>query len=161
MIDYMQDTSCCFPPEHQQHQIHLPYATRLAQFSANISHAMPVLSAYSAVMLITCSSVHAACVPQLIRLLSAAVCMLCICDTQRVDMQDGSVHDYLFDQMSGDWVHWMKTVPQQELPPTLSFNEIIVQTIDTVRYSHLMRLLITHGHHTLFTGQLFTTPMIM
>ena len=67
-------------------------------------------------------------------------------------MQDGSVHDYMFDQESCDWVHWMKTVPHQELPPTLAFHEIIVQTIDTVRYSYLMRLLITHGHHTLFTG---------
>ncbi|KAL0050690.1 hypothetical protein WJX82_005287 [Trebouxia sp. C0006] len=65
---------------------------------------------------------------------------------------DGSVHDYMFDQESCDWVHWMKTVPSQELPPTLAFHEIIVQTIDTVRYSYLMRLLITHGHHTLFTG---------
>jgi len=69
-------------------------------------------------------------------------------------MQDGSVHDYMFDQESCDWVHWMKTVPTQELPPTLAFHEIIVQTIDTVRYSYLMRLLITHGHHTLFTGVL-------
>ncbi len=67
-------------------------------------------------------------------------------------LQDGSVHDYMFDQESCDWVHWMKTVPAQELPPTLAFHEIIVQTIDTVRYSYLMRLLITHGHHTLFTG---------
>ncbi|KAA6419936.1 MAG: dynein heavy chain axonemal [Trebouxia sp. A1-2] len=65
---------------------------------------------------------------------------------------DGSVHDYVFDQESCDWVHWTKTVPAQELPPTLAFHEIIVQTIDTVRYSYLMRLLITHGHHTLFTG---------
>lgn len=69
-------------------------------------------------------------------------------------LQDGNVQDYLFDQTSCDWVHWMKTVPQQELSPTLAFNEIIVQTIDTVRYSYLMRLLITHGHHTLFTGWL-------
>lgn len=67
-------------------------------------------------------------------------------------LQDGSVHDYLFDQESCDWVHWTATVPAQELPASLSFNEIIVQTIDTVRYSFLMRLLITHGHHTLFTG---------
>ncbi|KAL3161683.1 hypothetical protein ABBQ38_008782 [Trebouxia sp. C0009 RCD-2024] len=65
---------------------------------------------------------------------------------------DGGVHDYLFDQEACDWVHWMATVPAQELPPSLTFNEIIVQTIDTVRYSYLMRLLITHGHHTLFTG---------
>ena len=62
------------------------------------------------------------------------------------------MYDYLFDQESCDWVHWMSTVPSQELTPSLSFNEIIVQTIDTVRYSHLMRLLITHYHHTLFTG---------
>ena len=69
-------------------------------------------------------------------------------------MQDGSVHDYMFDQDTCDWVHWMKTVPSQELPATLAFHEIIVQTIDTVRYSYLMRLLIMHGHHTLFTGRL-------
>ena len=62
------------------------------------------------------------------------------------------MHDYMFDQATCDWVHWMKTEPAQELPPSLSYNEIIVQTIDTVRYSYLMRLLITHGHHTLFTG---------
>ena len=62
------------------------------------------------------------------------------------------MHDYMFDQETCDWVHWMKTVPTQELPPSLAFNEIIVQTIDTVRYSYLMRLLMTHGHHTLFTG---------
>lgn len=64
------------------------------------------------------------------------------------------MHDYMFDQDTCDWVHWMKTVPSQELPATLAFHEIIVQTIDTVRYSYLMRLLITHGHHTLFTGRL-------
>lgn len=69
-------------------------------------------------------------------------------------VQDGSVHDYMFDKETCEWVHWMKTVPTQELPPTLAFHEIIVQTIDTVRYSYLMRLLITHGHHTLFTGRL-------
>ena len=69
-------------------------------------------------------------------------------------LQDGSVHDYLFDQESCDWVHWTATVPAQDLPASLNFNEIIVQTIDTVRYSYLMRLLITHGHHTLFTGKL-------
>lgn len=62
------------------------------------------------------------------------------------------MHDYLFDQESCEWVHWTATVPAQELPASLTFNEIIVQTIDTVRYSYLMRLLITHGHHTLFTG---------
>lgn len=74
-----------------------------------------------------------------------------VLDTQ-LSLQDGSVHDYLFDQETCDWVRWMATVPAQELPPSLTFNEIIVQTIDTVRYSYLMRLLITHGHHTLFTG---------
>ena len=32
------------------------------------------------------------------------------------------------------------------------FNEIIVQTIDTVRYSYILQLLATHGKHVMFTG---------
>lgn len=80
-------------------------------------------------------------------------CCTNCCHTRLTSLlQDGSVYDYLFDQQSCDWVHWMQSVPSQELMPSLSFNEIIVQTIDTVRYSHLMRLLITHNHHNLFTG---------
>ena len=40
----------------------------------------------------------------------------------------------------------------EEVAESSSFNEIIIQTIDTVRYSYLMQLLVTHQKHVLFTG---------
>ena len=40
----------------------------------------------------------------------------------------------------------------REVAESSSFNEIIIQTIDTVRYSYLMQLLVTHQKHVLFTG---------
>lgn len=53
----------------------------------------------------------------------------------------------------GKWVKWtedLKDVPA--LPKDALFNEIIVQTVDTVRYTELMRLLITHQKTCLFVG---------
>ena len=47
----------------------------------------------------------------------------------------------------------MDTVPVQEVPTSAAFHEIIVQTIDTVRYTYLLNMLVSHGYHTLFTGE--------
>ena len=39
-----------------------------------------------------------------------------------------------------------------DVPESTPFNEIVVTTIDTIRYSYLLNLLATHGRHVLFTG---------
>ena len=67
-------------------------------------------------------------------------------------LQEGSIYDYLFDKARCGWRHWMDTVPVQEVPTSAAFHEIIVQTIDTVRYTYLLNMLVSHGYHTLFTG---------
>ncbi|KAK9829119.1 hypothetical protein WJX72_004004 [[Myrmecia] bisecta] len=65
---------------------------------------------------------------------------------------EGSMYDYMFDKPTASWRHWMDTVTVEEPATTAAFNEIIVQTIDTVRYSYLLDVLLTHGQHVLFTG---------
>ncbi len=46
--------------------------------------------------------------------------------------KEGSVYDYVFDRPKLQWRGWMETVEAAPVPEGCPFNEIIVQTIDTV-----------------------------
>lgn len=66
--------------------------------------------------------------------------------------QEGTLHDYSFDKAACAWLPWMDGSSVQPIAESLSFNEIIVPTVDTVRCSKLMELLVTHNKHLLFVG---------
>lgn len=66
-------------------------------------------------------------------------------------LQEGALHDYKFDKPSCSWQPWMDSSSLQSIE-SLSFNEIIVPTVDTVRCGELMQLLVTHNKHLLFVG---------
>ena len=67
---------------------------------------------------------------------------------------EGSVYDLHFDKEMGRWKNWLKvsTVDTSPLNERTAFLDIIVTTIDTVRYRFLFDLLVDRGKHVLFAG---------
>ncbi|XP_028438243.1 dynein heavy chain 12, axonemal isoform X1 [Perca flavescens] len=66
----------------------------------------------------------------------------------------GLVYDYFYEfKGKGRWVHWNDTIKNVNLgDKNTKVQEIIVPTIDTVRYTYLMDLCIRYGVPVLFVG---------
>eukprot|EP00854_Cymbomonas_tetramitiformis_P003631 gene3631-4564_t len=64
----------------------------------------------------------------------------------------GQVYDYVFDKQSLVWASWLDTESPQKIPPTAQFNDIVVSSVDTIRYSYLVDLLLTHESNVLLVG---------
>ena len=66
----------------------------------------------------------------------------------------GRVYDYRFiKEGSGKWVSWSEELKEMPpIPKDALFNEIIVPTVDTVRYTYLMKILVLHEKPCLFVG---------
>ena len=65
---------------------------------------------------------------------------------------EGTVYDLHFDKEAFQWRNWLKTVDVAPVSEKLEFQNIVVTTIDTIRYRFLFDLLVTHGKHVLFGG---------
>lgn len=67
----------------------------------------------------------------------------------------GTVFDYRFiKEGMGKWELWTDEIKDAPpIPKDMAFNEIIVPTIDTVRYTYLIKQLVTHGKSILVIGK--------
>jgi dynein heavy chain len=72
--------------------------------------------------------------------------------SKEIPPEDGLVYDFLYDIKAYKWVGWMTTIPEFSVDPRLSFSEIIVPTMDTVRYTFLLNELVKQQRHVLLTG---------
>jgi dynein heavy chain len=71
-----------------------------------------------------------------------------------VKLPEGSVYDYLFERSDGGrWKLWIETIPANyAIPAKAKYDEILVPTADTARYSFLLKTLATHGKSILYVG---------
>ncbi|KAK9812825.1 hypothetical protein WJX72_004356 [[Myrmecia] bisecta] len=63
-----------------------------------------------------------------------------------------SVYAFMFDKAKCKWVAWSDIMDATPLPPDAEYTQIIVPTVDTVRYTFLLNQLVTHHQHCLLVG---------
>jgi dynein heavy chain len=66
---------------------------------------------------------------------------------------DSSIYDYCIDDELCEFVPWLKRVPEYSYDASIPYFNILVPTIDTVRYKYVLDKLVRSGHHALFTGE--------
>jgi len=72
--------------------------------------------------------------------------------------KEATIYDYLYDHKGkftggkASWVKWMQTSPGYVHDPKLSFSEIIIPTLDSVRYTYLLDTLVVNNKHVMMTG---------
>nr|XP_008166211.1 dynein axonemal heavy chain 12 isoform X1 [Chrysemys picta bellii] len=69
--------------------------------------------------------------------------------------EKGLVYDYMYElKGKGRWVHWNEAIKSIKYSDdkNVKIQDLIVPTMDTVRYTYLMDLCITHGKPLLFVG---------
>jgi len=70
---------------------------------------------------------------------------------------DASVYEWLYEPPGAGgrgWVPWMETMGgEYKCDPDKRFSQIVVPTVDTVRYSYLLDTLLAGGHHVLVVGE--------
>ena len=65
-----------------------------------------------------------------------------------------SCYEYVFDTATSKWKLWVDTIAKEDtrIPATASFEEIIVPTLDTARYTYLLNKLLMNNDPVLFVG---------
>jgi dynein heavy chain len=63
-----------------------------------------------------------------------------------------SLFDLYFDREKLSWINWLKTLPPFVVPKEVTYTQMIVPTIDSIRMNKLMTMLILNGKFPLFCG---------
>lgn len=65
------------------------------------------------------------------------------------------IYDFYYDPAENSWLHWMDLVDKEAIdkfPKGTHVQDIVVTTVDTVRYSHIQEYCIMNKIPTLFVG---------
>ena len=73
----------------------------------------------------------------------------------------GLVYDSCFDVNKAKWLGWLETIPNFQIPASAQFQEILVPTMDSIRYVHIMTTLLDGNYPSLFVGDTGTGKSVM
>eukprot|EP00960_Hanusia_phi_P037729 753088-Hanusia_phi.AAC.6 len=78
-------------------------------------------------------------------------------------LEDGQAtcYDFLFSFRTYQWVTWLETTERFVLDAQTSFENIAVPTVDTIRSSHILDLLLKHDVNVLCCGQTGTGKSVV
>jgi dynein heavy chain len=62
------------------------------------------------------------------------------------------VYDYKWNTETKEWVYWMETISEYNVDIKVSYNEILVPTVDSIRMKHLVKFLVLNSKHCLTPG---------
>ena len=65
---------------------------------------------------------------------------------------DGSAYDFYFDLDKGAWIKWESMLSYPVIDSKALYTDIFVPTVDSVRYSSLIKMLIMNNKHLIATG---------
>jgi dynein heavy chain len=73
----------------------------------------------------------------------------------------GTVFDSCFDPKTQTFVRWMDTIKPFKVETGLPFDEVIVPTVDSVRHSYVLDLLVSAGKNVLIAGETGTQKTVV
>ena len=68
-----------------------------------------------------------------------------------------TLYEYYFDPDDHKWTPWSDKVPEYEHHAEMKFNEILVPTVDTVRNTWLLKLMVDIKHPVVLVGETGTS----
>lgn len=63
-----------------------------------------------------------------------------------------SVFDIFFERDKINWLNWLKTIPPYVVPKDVSYSQLIVPTVDSIRMNMLLKILVLNEKHALICG---------
>jgi len=66
--------------------------------------------------------------------------------------EEGLVYDYIYDAENDQWNNWEKLLSYPSIEARALFTDIMIPTIDSVRYTYIVKLLLLNNKHVITSG---------
>jgi dynein heavy chain len=76
-------------------------------------------------------------------------------ETRKLPIKMGdykSLFDLYFERDKINWINWLKTIPPFVVPKDVSYSQLIVPTMDSIRMTKLLYTLIVSDKHPMICG---------